>query len=367
MNKNMRIAIGVILAAVVVLAFVFLLPRPASEPQPDGKTERPETSSIPSQQGMTRVDMSVYRPLYRFSAEIPNGWQIAHVPSTDALNIFDPAAPGANDLERSRIFIRNFEANSFLTLSTVDILSREETTLHGHAAVRYEIEKKPDVPDFEGQPAWRSRRHKLVDVRFSEQNPTTFFVIAYNPELPVADFETFIESIRFHNDAESFVQPVSRAGERVTKKPFGILITPDNSPVQPEKFSGYHTGTDFEILPNEADTDVGVSAICGGVLRSKQTASGYGGVAIQDCLMDNQPVTVIYGHLRLASVVGAIGEYLAPGARIGVLGTPGRETDGERKHLHLGIHRGNTTNIRGYVQTQAELGDWLNPALVLSL
>src|SRR4030067_1140465 len=43
-----------------------------------------------------------------------------------------------------------------------------------------------------------------------------------------------------------FQPPINRADERVTKKPFGIFITPQNSPIQPEKFSGFHTGADFE-------------------------------------------------------------------------------------------------------------------------
>ena len=36
-----------------------------------------------------------------------------------------------------------------------------------------------------------------------------------------------------------FQSPLDRAGERVTKKPFGKFVTPQNSPVQPEKFYGY--------------------------------------------------------------------------------------------------------------------------------
>jgi hypothetical protein len=37
---------------------------------------------------------------------------------------------------------------------------------------------------------------------------------------------------------------ISKAG--LQKKPFGIYITPENSPVQPENFTGYHTGIDVE-------------------------------------------------------------------------------------------------------------------------
>lgn len=70
--------------------------------------------------------------------------------------------------------------------------------------------------------------------------------------------------------------PLEKYEERVTKKPFGIHITKTNSPVSPERFSGYHSGVDFEILPGEEDTDVEVRAICTGPLVMKKRATGYG-------------------------------------------------------------------------------------------
>jgi murein DD-endopeptidase MepM/ murein hydrolase activator NlpD len=161
--------------------------------------------------------------------------------------------------------------------------------------------------------------------------------------------------------ADAFVAPLARADERTTKKPFGIYITKANSPVQPERFSGYHTGTDFETFLEEASVDVSVSAICSGKLLSKRTASGYGGIVVQSCVYDGQPVTVIYGHLRLSSVQPGVGETLQPGDYIGYLGTGySTETDGERKHLHLGIHKGSVLNILGYVQSKEGLSGWID-------
>src|SRR4030042_789723 len=74
---------------------------------------------------------------------------------------------------------------------------------------------------------------------------------------------------------------------------------PQNSPVSPEKFKGYHTGSDFEIFPEELGVDVSVKAVCAGKLLLKEYATGYGGVAVQSCALDNNPITVIYGHLKL--------------------------------------------------------------------
>lgn len=88
---------------------------------------------------------------------------------------------------------------------------------------------------------------------------------------------------------------------------------------------------------------------------------GYGGIAVQACKLDNQNITVIYGHLRLPSIVSNVGQELASGDKLAVLGTGfSQETDGERKHLHLGIHKGTAINILGYVQNPAELQNWID-------
>lgn len=166
----------------------------------------------------------------------------------------------------------------------------------------------------------------------------------------------------------AFQPPLPRAGERVTKKPFGIFVTPKNSPVQPEKFHGYHTGTDFEIFPEEADEDVEVKAICSGELKIKKTASGYGGVVVQACELNKSPITVIYGHLKLASINFSVGENIEAGKVMGILGRGyGMETGGERKHLHLGIHKGSEVNILGYVQEKSNLTDWIDACPYLCL
>jgi hypothetical protein len=163
--------------------------------------------------------------------------------------------------------------------------------------------------------------------------------------------------------AETFAPPISGALARVTKKPFGLYVSPTDSPVSPERFTGYHTGSDFETLPSEQDADVPIYAICAGPLREKRTASGYGGVAVQQCMFDGASITVVYGHLKLTSIAAVAGEHLAAGERLGILGKGySTETDGERKHLHLGIHKGSVIDIRGYVQAPADLSAWVNIA-----
>lgn len=161
--------------------------------------------------------------------------------------------------------------------------------------------------------------------------------------------------------------PIERARERVTKKPFGIKISPQDSPVQPERFNGYHTGTDFEIFPGEENQAVSVFAICTGQLVVKQRANGYGGVIAQQCVLNNQDVLVVYGHVNLTSVLQEHKQTITAGEKIGVLGQGfSSETDGERKHLHLGIHRGKEIILRGYVGNQAELKNWIDVEPYLS-
>ncbi len=156
--------------------------------------------------------------------------------------------------------------------------------------------------------------------------------------------------------------PLDQAKKRVTKKPFGIFITPKDSPVQPEKFRGYHTGTDFEIFPEESKKDVSVRAVCPGTIAVKRSASGYGGVVVERCVLGGEAVTVVYGHLVLASVTAVVGDSVEKGVILGTLGASGSaDTDGERQHLHFGIHRGDVIDIRGYVAEKRMLDQWLDP------
>lgn len=162
----------------------------------------------------------------------------------------------------------------------------------------------------------------------------------------------------------AFQPPLDRSSERVTKKPFGIFITPKTSPVQPERFKGYHTGADFEIFPEEMDAEVSVHSVCSGKFLLKKFATGYGGVAVQSCMLDNNTITVIYGHLKLASIVFNVGDNISAGDTIGILGKAySSETSGERKHLHLGFHKGTVISILGYVQNKKDLSDWIDPCL----
>ena len=158
-----------------------------------------------------------------------------------------------------------------------------------------------------------------------------------------------------------FISPISNALSRITKKPFGIYVDPKNSPVSPERFTGFHTGVDFETESSEANVDVPIYAICDGKILQSKFGNGYGGMVVESCTLDNSPITVVYGHLRLSSVKTKIGETISSGEFLADLGTGySTETDGERKHLHLGIHKGSTPNTSGYVSNKNDLSNWID-------
>jgi hypothetical protein len=77
--------------------------------------------------------------------------------------------------------------------------------------------------------------------------------------------------------------------------------------------------------------------------------------------LDNNPITVVYGHLELASITAKINDALNAGDTLGILGKDkSMETDGERKHLHLSVHKGSAINIRGYVSSKNQLSEWID-------
>lgn len=167
-------------------------------------------------------------------------------------------------------------------------------------------------------------------------------------------------TISTQTSESQYALPVANFFTGQTKKPFGIYITPQTSPVQPEKFIGYHTGVDVE--ETQDNTDVPVYAINNGILKFAGQVSGYGGVLIYETSINDEIVTILYGHIRLSSVTKKVGEQVTKGDKLAVLGSPNSsETDGERKHLHFSIHKGSQIVYLGYVQNEADLSSWINP------
>lgn len=191
----MRILIiGVVVAVLLGLAgYFFFVQRPTGPAAL--KEEIRKEDKTPS---VRLVDFSKVNPAFRFSGHIPLEFEVEYIPQLKALSIYDPRLHGENVREKSQIYISSFEANRFLTLSTVDITQQDETLINGYDAVLYEIAKKANVPNFTQQPSWRNYKHKALDIRFTQDNPSVFYSFAYNPELSQALFEQYIDSLEFH-------------------------------------------------------------------------------------------------------------------------------------------------------------------------
>ncbi len=162
----------------------------------------------------------------------------------------------------------------------------------------------------------------------------------------------------------AYTSPTQDFKKRVTKKLFGTYVSPGNSPVSPERFSGYHTGADAEY--GDIKGDVPVKAMAAGKVIAAQYVSGYGGVVAISSVINSAAHVVIYGHLDPGRLP-IVGVNLKQGQHIGFLGVGySQQTDGERRHLHLAILANNILNWRGYVDSKAELSGWLNPLTILN-
>ncbi|HSX28782.1 MAG TPA: M23 family metallopeptidase [Candidatus Saccharimonadales bacterium] len=159
--------------------------------------------------------------------------------------------------------------------------------------------------------------------------------------------------------APELAEPIAQFKARITKKMFGTYVTPQNSPVQPERFQGYHNGVDVEY--GDVTGDVPVYAITAGTVTYANWVSGYGGVIVVRYQISGAPHLVLYGHLNVASLA-AVGAQVTRGQQIGKLGVAySHETDGERRHLHFAVLAGTTLDLRGYVQAKSQLSGWIDP------
>lgn len=194
-----------------------------------------------------------------------------------------------------------------------------------------------------------------------------------------------VNTIHVNNNDHSFSSPLLNRNEHASPSAvlswplidgdkreklvtFGLYVTPENSPLpHPEKWIGYHTALDLEILPGEENADVPVYSVCDGTILVAAPISGYGGTIVQSCVIERQSVTVLYGHLSLSSFTVTKGDFVPAGKKMALLGKAYSTENGNvRKHLHLGIHKGDTIEYKGYVQTQEELINFIDPLPLFS-
>jgi murein DD-endopeptidase MepM/ murein hydrolase activator NlpD len=173
-----------------------------------------------------------------------------------------------------------------------------------------------------------------------------------------------------HVKAPDFVVPLEAMDNRPLLLTFGLYVTPEenNNPIDPpERWTGYHAALDIEIYPDEIEKDVPVYAICEGSVIFTGEVNGYGGVLIQSCKYENEPITVLYGHIDPYRIQKKVADNLGTKDKIGFLGDHKTKDAGyNRKHLHLQIHRGQEIVFRGYVQRPEELSAYIDPQKVIN-
>jgi len=183
------------------------------------------------------------------------------------------------------------------------------------------------------------------------------------PFLSCAEVQEITNPTVIESEMNQAHYPIDNFSTGITKKPFGIYISPSTSPVQPERFSGYHTGVDVEV---DDLSDVWVYAVSDGEVLSVREIDGYGGVIQVLFDIDGTEYTALYGHLDLGSSIISVGDQVYSGDRLAILGDAySVETDGERKHLHFSLKPGLDYDLRGYVSTEEELSAWVDPEIVL--
>ena len=132
--------------------------------------------------------------------------------------------------------------------------------------------------------------------------------------------------------------------------------------MQPERFSGYHTGADAEFT--DVSKSVLVHAIADGTVMYSGRANGYGGVVAVRHSINKNNYVIVYGHLDPSTLINNNATIKA-GEWLGTLGDGyTEETDNERKHLHLSVHKGTMLSLAGYVKTESALDAWIDPVIL---
>ncbi|NBS06789.1 MAG: M23 family metallopeptidase [Verrucomicrobia bacterium] len=140
----------------------------------------------------------------------------------------------------------------------------------------------------------------------------------------------------FQNQNGRFFQPtISR---RLISGMFGFVRTSEPEPAR--IFEHFHKGIDIRALHRDArgePTDVVRASAEGEVVRVNpdEKISDYGKQVIVRHLWGEQPVYTIYGHL--ASISVDVGQKVAAGDPLGIMGWTGPGLSRDRAHLHFEI------------------------------
>lgn len=146
---------------------------------------------------------------------------------------------------------------------------------------------------------------------------TTQDEIVIDESLAVIENE-LVQSEEVVVDERTISYPIGNYETGILLKPFGLYVTSENSPVQPERFKGYHLGVDVEAPKNVED--VWVYAVADGEVLTVKTVNGYGGVIQIQYLLNDEVYTALYGHLDIGSALVSSGDKVSKGDKLAILG-----------------------------------------------
>lgn len=184
-----------------------------------------------------------------------------------------------------------------------------------------------------------------------------------NPPAKNPTTSTTAEKNPIENANYKYFYPINNYEGRLTVRWFGKYVSAsEKPPTCGRTFVGFHDADDLEIFKGEVNETVPVYAIADSKLIEFSEVAGYGGLLVLEANINGQKYTLNYGHIKLSSVRFQKGDDVPAGAQVAELGQGcSAETDGERKHLHFAIHKGDGVDVRGYLNSEQELASWENP------
>ncbi len=195
-----------IIAAVILLLIVIIFSQRSSEDisnrtssiSNQGDPTNQNQEEIKENGGYVTVNPADYLGVNTFSFEvnINKDWEIETLLNGGILNFYIPTENIKDNLDNSQIFVFSFIANDFQAPEGVSLLSRTEKKINDRPAVVYLLSQNGETSELE--PSWTAETYKETSIRARDENPSRFYVFAKNPKLSEADYNHFLESIKFN-------------------------------------------------------------------------------------------------------------------------------------------------------------------------
>jgi len=164
--------------------------------------ENVDTNTEAQTVDFSTLDLADRDPKFNFTAQVPEGWVAEYIPSTKAINFYQPSDTGAT-LEDSVIYMTYYE-NDNVVIPTTDyqVETGQTISLSKYPTTSMEVTLKSDRTVVADQPTWLASRHLLVDVNWTTTKPIMFYRFAKSPTLSNTVFTNFLQSLTADTSSE---------------------------------------------------------------------------------------------------------------------------------------------------------------------